>query len=222
MDEKSVTVLGYLDHDGNLRLDERPALSPGVVEVTIKPYSNYREGETLLESMTRTRAEAEASGRKFRTKEEIDADLEADRDGGEDRLDEIHRQAEASRSTQPTDPNTVTNGPATNEPPEEPLGEFMERTHAELEASGHRFRTKEEIDAEIEEMRDWGEERIEAATTPAEGYGPYLARIRARREADGFPFRSKAEIDAEIEELPSWDEEPEETPEAGESREAEG
>jgi hypothetical protein len=31
----------------------------------------------------------------------------------------------------------------------------MQRTRAELEAIGHGFRTKEEIDADIEDMRDW-------------------------------------------------------------------
>jgi hypothetical protein len=105
----------------------------------------------------------------------------------------------------------VTIRPVVAEKPRENWFEYLQSTRAELEASGHRFRAKEEIDADIEEMRDWGEERIEAASTPEEGYGPYLARIRARREADGFPFRTKAEIDAEVEELRSWDEEPDDS-----------
>jgi hypothetical protein len=41
-------------------------------------------------------------------------------------------------------------------PVTESLVEFGERSRRELEAAGHRFRTKEEIDAEIEELRnDW-------------------------------------------------------------------
>ncbi len=96
MDEKSATMLGYLDHDGNLRLDKCHSLPPGVVEVTIKPYTHYREGEGLMEYMQRTRAELEASGRKFRTKEEIDADIEDMRDW-DGKVDEVYRQIEEER-----------------------------------------------------------------------------------------------------------------------------
>jgi hypothetical protein len=40
------------------------------------------------------------------------------------------------------------------------LGEYLQRARAELEAEGHEFRTGEEIDAYIEELRS-GDERIE-------------------------------------------------------------
>jgi hypothetical protein len=213
MNEPSNVLRGILHPDGTLELAERPTLPAGDVEVTIRPVAKVVNGENWLECLQRIRAEREAAGYPFRTKEEIDAEIAENRDWGEDRLDEIHRQAEASRSTESTAPNGA-GGRAAGET----LREFMQRTRAELEASGHRFRTKEEIDADIEEMRGWGEERIEGSTTPLEGYGPYLARIRTRREADGFPFRTKAEIDAEVEELRSWDEETEER----EHREAEG
>ena len=103
------------------------------------------------------------------------------------------------------EPTEVTDRPATGEALAETLWESTQRSRAELEASGHGFRTEEEIDADIEDMRDWGEDKLEAASRPSEGYGPYLARIRARREAEGFPFRTKEEIDAEIEELRSWE-----------------
>ena len=112
------------------------------------------------------------------------------------------------------------NQPARRDPTAESLWEFMERTRAEIEASGHQFRTTEEIDADIEEMRDWGEDRLEAARTPTEGYSAYLARVRARRETDGYPFRSKAEIDADIDELRSWGEPPEAAAREDECREA--
>jgi hypothetical protein len=62
----------------------------------IQSHPNGEQNETLLELMLRTRAELEASGAVFRTKEEIDADLEADRDW-DSRLDEIRRQAEESQ-----------------------------------------------------------------------------------------------------------------------------
>ncbi len=44
-------------------------------------------------------------------------------------------------------------------PPTETLVEFVDRTRRELEAAGHRFRTKEEIDAELEELRgEWNDQ----------------------------------------------------------------
>ncbi len=116
----------------------------------------------------------------------------------------------AERPTLPAGDVEVTIRPVTSEAPKETLWEAMQRSRAELEASGHDFfRTKEEMDAYIEDMRDWGDDGIEEGTPTTEGYGPYLARIRARREADGFPFRTKAELDAEINDLRSWDERPE-------------
>jgi hypothetical protein len=42
--------------------------------------------------------------------------------------------------------------------PKESLIAFVQRSRRELEAVGHRFRTKEEIDAELQEMRaEWDE-----------------------------------------------------------------
>jgi hypothetical protein len=41
-------------------------------------------------------------------------------------------------------------------PSDEGLVEFVQCTRRELQAAGHRFRTQEEIDAELEELRsDW-------------------------------------------------------------------
>ena len=97
MDEKSETILGILCHDGTLKLDKRPSLAPGPVEVTIRPVVAESKGESWFEYLQRTRAEREAAGYPFRTKEEIDAELEGDRDWGEDRFDEIYRQIEEER-----------------------------------------------------------------------------------------------------------------------------
>jgi hypothetical protein len=38
--------------------------------------------------------------------------------------------------------------------------DFLQRARKQLEESGHRFRTKEEIDAEIDDIRS-GDERLE-------------------------------------------------------------
>ncbi len=112
----------------------------------------------------------------------------------------------AERPDLPAGPVEVTIRPVAEVPKSGNWFDYLRRARAELEASGAVFRTKEEIDADIEEMRDWGEDGLEAARRAGEGYGPYLARIRARREAEGFPFRTKEEIDEDIENLRSWDE----------------
>jgi hypothetical protein len=51
--------------------------------------------------------------------------------------------------------------------PTESLVEFVERTRRELEAAGHKFRTKEEIDAELEELRgEWDERPVSGRRRP--------------------------------------------------------
>jgi hypothetical protein len=49
------------------------------------------------------------------------------------------------------------------EPIKEDWWRCLQRLRAGLERTGHRFRTSEEIEAEIQELRDWGEERYEQA-----------------------------------------------------------
>jgi hypothetical protein len=46
-------------------------------------------------------------------------------------------------------------------PPTESLGDFVARTRRELEAAGHKFRTREDIDAELEEMRNEWDQRLD-------------------------------------------------------------
>jgi hypothetical protein len=97
LDEQSETIFGTLSEDGTLKLDKRPSLAPRPVEVTIRLVVAEEKGESWFECLQRSRAELETSGHRFRTKEEIDADLAADRDWGEDRFDEIYRQIEEER-----------------------------------------------------------------------------------------------------------------------------
>jgi hypothetical protein len=59
-------------------------------------------------------------------------------------------------------------------PPAESLVDFVRRARRELEAAGHRFRTKEEIDAEREELRsEWDErgEELDRLSGPEGGPG---------------------------------------------------
>lgn len=96
MNEASNIVRGVLKPDGTLELDERPSLPAGRVEVTIRPLEKQGEAEDWWTYMQRARAELEAAGLGFRTKEEIDADMEDLRDW-DGKLDEIDRQREEAR-----------------------------------------------------------------------------------------------------------------------------
>jgi hypothetical protein len=75
MNEPSNVVRGILHPDGTLELAERPTLPAGDVEVTIRPAAKVVTGENWLECLQRIRSEREAAGYPFRTKAEIDAEI---------------------------------------------------------------------------------------------------------------------------------------------------
>ena len=96
MNPTSTIVRGILNPDGTLQLDELPSIPAGRVEVTIRALPGQDRAEDLWQYMQRTRAELEATGRGFRTKEQIDADLEEGRDW-DDQIEGVHRQVEVGR-----------------------------------------------------------------------------------------------------------------------------
>jgi hypothetical protein len=76
MSTETVVVRGSLGADGTLTLDNKPCLPPGPVEVTLRPLApNRAESGGWLGYLRQARAELEAAGHPFRTKEAIDADL---------------------------------------------------------------------------------------------------------------------------------------------------
>jgi hypothetical protein len=81
---ETVVVRGNLGADGTLTLDHKPSLPAGPVEVTLRPLAPGRpESHGWLGYLRQARADLEAAGHAFRTKEEIDDDLaglRADRD----------------------------------------------------------------------------------------------------------------------------------------------
>jgi hypothetical protein len=84
MSSEIITVQGTLQADGTLTLQDTPGLAPGPVEVTLRrlPPSRPVPGG-WLDYLQQARADLEAAGHRFRTKEAIDADLaelRADRD----------------------------------------------------------------------------------------------------------------------------------------------
>jgi hypothetical protein len=96
MSASHVVIKGTLNADGSLELAERPSLPAGPVEVTIRslPTANT-VGEDFLQYLQQARTELEASGAMFRTKEEIDADLDELR-SGDKRLEDVYNQIKAT------------------------------------------------------------------------------------------------------------------------------
>jgi hypothetical protein len=96
MSESQVVIKGTLKPDGSLELAERPSLPAGSVEVTIRSIQEVQTaGEDFLQYLRRARIELEAAGAKFRTKEEIDTDLEELRSGDE-RLEDVYNDINAT------------------------------------------------------------------------------------------------------------------------------
>jgi hypothetical protein len=86
----TVEVLGTVGPDGTLQLDEKLNVPPGRVRVRVETVP----AETLSEFVDRTRAELAAAGHRFRTREEIDAEINELRDEWEERLEELDRSRE--------------------------------------------------------------------------------------------------------------------------------
>lgn len=100
MSASGVTVRGTLKPDGTLELDEKLNLPAGRVQVTVQPLTaTAAPAEDWWEYLQRARAEREASGYPFMTEQEGQAYIE-DLRSGDERLDEIYRQAEERRGRQ--------------------------------------------------------------------------------------------------------------------------
>ncbi len=83
MNGPEVIVRGRLTAEGTLKLDAQPALPAGPVEVLIRPMSSEGEAGDWWQYLQRARAELEAAGYRFRTKDEIEAEIESLRSGDE-------------------------------------------------------------------------------------------------------------------------------------------
>ncbi len=85
-------ILGVVHPDGTLELTGAITVPPGRVRVIVESLETQEGKESLVEFVQRTRRELEAAGHRFRTKEEIDAEIEELR-SGDDRIEEAYRQA---------------------------------------------------------------------------------------------------------------------------------
>jgi hypothetical protein len=88
-----------LREDGTLVLDQKPNLPPGRVKVTVEPVAEYTQTE-IWQFFERLWAAQRARGHVPRSREEIDAELEAARQEDEERmqaLERIHQEGERPR-----------------------------------------------------------------------------------------------------------------------------
>lgn len=84
MTPTQLVLHGNLKPDGTLELFERPALPVGPVEIVIRPLSALQTAsEDWWQYLQRSRAELQAAGHRFRTKEAIDDDIAELRSGDE-------------------------------------------------------------------------------------------------------------------------------------------
>ena len=86
-------TLGTVTADGTLELDQKLTVAVGRVKVRVESVETaVPPTETLVEFGQRSRRELEAAGHTFRTKQEIDAELEELRhewDDGQEGLDHL-------------------------------------------------------------------------------------------------------------------------------------
>ena len=96
MNSTQAVVQGTLKPDGTLELDEKPNLPPGRVRVSLdmEAIPAREDTWTVLE---RIWAERKARGMKSRTREEIDAEINALRQEWEDRQAELDCIREGAR-----------------------------------------------------------------------------------------------------------------------------
>src|SRR5258707_13986096 len=87
-----VIVEGTLKPDGTLELDEKPNLAPGRVQVVIQTASPPRPtAQGWWDVLQQIWAEQAATGHRGRTREEIDAEINALRDEWEERIAELEK-----------------------------------------------------------------------------------------------------------------------------------
>ena len=95
MTTNTIEVQGTLREDGTLVLDAKPNLPPGRVKVTVEPIPDLTQTD-VWQVLERIWAGQRARGHVPRTREQIDAELEAARQEDEERMRELERIHEES------------------------------------------------------------------------------------------------------------------------------
>jgi hypothetical protein len=99
MTTNAIEIQGTLQEDGTLVLDDKPNLPPGRVKVTVQPLTDLTQTD-IWQFFERLWTEQRARGHVPRSKEEIDAELEASRQEDEERmqaLEQIHEDCQKYR-----------------------------------------------------------------------------------------------------------------------------
>ena len=99
MTTSAIEIQGTLREDGTLLLDQHPNLPPGRVKVTVEPVPDLSQTD-VWQVLERIWAGQRARGHVPRSREEIDADLEASREEDEARLqalERIHQEGQQAR-----------------------------------------------------------------------------------------------------------------------------
>src|SRR5438552_1897428 len=86
-----VVVQGTIQQDGTLVLDERVPMPACRVQVTVQPIMEPPREDPFWESMQRIWAEQKARGHEPRSKEQIDAEIEALRNDAEEEMQATER-----------------------------------------------------------------------------------------------------------------------------------
>jgi hypothetical protein len=96
MPTHAIEIQGTLREDGTLVLDNKPNLPPGRMKVTVEPLPDLTQTD-VWQVLERIWAGQRARGHVPRTREEIDAELEAARQEDEERMQEFERIHEEGR-----------------------------------------------------------------------------------------------------------------------------
>ena len=100
MSTNPVTVHGRVKPDGTLEVTERVDLPPGPVQVTVEPSPEAQPGADTRSVLRRIWARRQARGAVARSKDQIDAEIEAMRDEDEQRMREIEAIGRQPRGKQ--------------------------------------------------------------------------------------------------------------------------
>jgi hypothetical protein len=102
MSTNAIEIQGTLREDGTLLLDQKPNLPPGRVKVIVEPVPDITQTD-VWQVLERIWAGQRARGHVPRSREEIDAELEAARQEDEERmqaLERIHQECQQARQQQ--------------------------------------------------------------------------------------------------------------------------
>jgi hypothetical protein len=91
MSTQPVILHGQIRPDGTLQIEEKINLPPGPVNVTLETATQVKPRESTQQVLKDIAVRQQAIGRQPRTKEEIDAEIDAMRDEDEHRMREIEQ-----------------------------------------------------------------------------------------------------------------------------------